>query len=150
MRRGLGAIGLLVVAFLSMAFVQASHIPGKAPAQPLALSGDAVAFDGAALADVHMHFYEVTLPEAAVRFFAVRVNGKVRTCFDACEICGDIGYFEDGANAVCRNCTSPIVLASLGKTGGCNPIPLPNEIRGGMLVVRASALRSVLPHLHGR
>ena len=149
-RRNLGVIGLLVVGFLSVAFVQRSRIPGKAPAQPLALSGDAVELDAAPLADGHMHFYQVALPEAVVRFFAVRVNGQVRTCFDACEICGDIGYFEDGANAVCRNCTSPIVLGSLGKTGGCNPIPLPNETRGSALVVRGSALRSVLPHLKGR
>jgi uncharacterized membrane protein len=149
-RRNLGIVGILVIGFLSVAFVQRARVPGKAPAQALALSGDQIELDTAPLADGHMHFYQVTLPEAAVRFFAVRVNDQIQTCFDACEICGDIGYFEEGANAVCRNCTSPIVLGSLGKTGGCNPIPLAHTTRGGRLVVTAEALRSVLPHLHGR
>ena len=85
-----------------------------------------------------------------MRFFAIHVNGQVRACFDACEICGDIGYFEDGANAVCRNCTSPIVLASLGRTGGCNPIPLAHAESLGTIVFRAADLRAVLPYLAGR
>ncbi len=149
-RRGLGIAGLIVVGLLSVAFVQGSKIPGKAPATPVALADSLVRIDAAALADGHMHFYETALAEGQVRFFAIQVNGKVSTCFDACEICGDIGYFEDGASAVCRNCTSPIVLSSLGRTGGCNPIPLVHREDAGSIVISASHLRAVLPHLKGR
>jgi uncharacterized membrane protein len=149
LRRSLGVIGLIVVAFLSLAFVRGSKIPAKGPAQELPLANGVAALGRAALADGHMHFYEVTLPEGAVRFFAILVAGKVRTCFDACEICGDIGYFESGSSAVCRNCTSPIVLSSLGRTGGCNPIPLPHAETGDTLTVRAADLRAVFPHLKG-
>ncbi len=149
-RRGLGLAGLVVVVLLGVAFVQGSKIPGKAPATALTLADSSVSIAAAALADGHMHFFETTLPEGPVRFFAIQVNGKVQTCFDACEICGDIGYFEDGASAVCRNCTSPIVLASLGRTGGCNPIPLAHTARGETLVIAAANLRAVLPHLKGR
>ncbi|HYM80077.1 MAG TPA: Fe-S-containing protein, partial [Candidatus Limnocylindria bacterium] len=71
-------------------------------------------------------------------------------CFDACEICGGQGYFEEGASVVCRNCTSPIVRTSLGRSGGCNPIPLPHRTTaGGALEIAESDLRAVLPHLQG-
>ncbi len=149
LRRNLGIVGLIVVGFLSVAFVQTSKIPGPAPAEPLPVVNGVVSFPHAALADGHMHFYQVVLPEQPIRFFAIDVGGKVRTCFDACEICGDKGYFESGTNAVCRNCTSPIVLASLGRTGGCNPIPLPHEETAGQLEIRTLDLRAVLPHLKG-
>ena len=133
-----------------MAFVQGSKIPTKAPAESLPVAGDRVQFDAAALADGHLHFYQTALPEQAVRFFAIKVGGKVRTCFDACEICGDIGYFESGSSAVCRNCTSPIVLSSLGKVGGCNPIPLPHTESGATIEIRVQDLRAALPRLKGR
>src|SRR5207244_1313049 len=83
------------------------------------LEGGAARFDAGACRDGHLHFYEVDLPEGAVRFFAIQVGQELRTCLDACEICGDKGYFESSGSVVCRNCTSPIVLSSLGRTGGC-------------------------------
>jgi len=150
LRRGLGIVGLVVVGFLSMAFVQGSKIPAKAPAENLPITDGVVTIDSAPLADGHMHFYQATLPEQPVRFFAIKVGGRIRTCFDACEICGDIGYFESGSSAVCRNCTSPIVLSSLGKTGGCNPIPLPHTEAGARVEIRVPDLRAALPKLKGR
>src|SRR5262245_16848434 len=106
--RWTGVIGLLVVGLLLTAFVQRSQIPGKAPATPLTATDGVVRIDAAPLADGHVHFYSVPVREKTVRLFAVDVGGEARTCFDACEICGDQGYFEDQSSLVCRNCTSPI------------------------------------------
>jgi FTR1 family protein len=154
LRRWSGAIGLAVVAFLATAFVQGARTPPKEPAQELVVRDGFARFDPAPLADDRVHFYEVALPAARVRFFALRVGDEVRTCFDACEICGDQGYFEDGVSVVCRNCTSPIVRASLGRTGGCNPIPLPHRVGQDAgqprLEVAAADLEAIIPHLAGR
>ncbi|TMQ64610.1 MAG: DUF2318 domain-containing protein [Candidatus Eisenbacteria bacterium] len=152
-RRWTGIVGLLVVGVLSTAFALRSRAPDREPAVPLGLSSGAVSFDTAPLADGHLHFYEVTLPQRSVRFFAVRVGDTIQTCFDACVICGDKGYYEDGASVVCRNCTSPIVRASLGQHGGCNPIPLPHrEIPGSpaRVLVLEHDLEAGLPALEGR
>ena len=150
LRRGLGVIGLVVVGFLTMAFVQGSKIPAKAPAQAVPITDGTIGIDAAPLRDGHMHFYQVTLGGHDIRLFAINVAGKIRTCFDACEICGDIGYFESGTNAVCRNCTSPIVLSSLGRTGGCNPIPLPHSEAAGRVEIRVQDIEALLPKLKGR
>jgi len=155
-RRWTGIVALAVVGLLSTAFVQRSRLPGPAPAEPLTFSGGLAGFDPHLLEDGRLHFYRVTLADPrggtprALRFFAVRVHGEIRTCLDACEICGDKGYFEDGGAVVCRNCTSPIVLASLGQTGGCNPIPLPHAIEAGRCVVRERDLAAAIPRLSGR
>ena len=150
-RRWTAALGALVVLLLAVAFARQSNVPGKAPAQPLALVDDEVAVARSALADHRMHYFEVAMPQgAAARFFAIQVGDEVKTCFDACEICGDKGYYLGAGAAICRNCTSPIPLGSLGRTGGCNPIPLPHRSDGALIRIRARDLTAVLPHLKGR
>jgi FTR1 family protein len=155
-RRWTGVVAVLVVGFLATAFVQNSRLPDRPPAQPLEITGDSLAFDAATLVDGHAHFFSVVLPGStsgaaqSMRFFAIRTGDKVRTCFDACQICGDKGYFEDRGALVCRNCTSPISIASLGRSGGCNPIPLPSLLEGSRVAIGAAALEAVRPHLKGR
>jgi len=150
-RRWSGIVGLAVVALLSTAFVQQSKQPGRAPATALSVSAEGARIDTAPLADGRLHFYEATVAGVAVRFFAVRVGDDVKTCVDACEICGDKGYYENGSTLTCRNCSAPIVRSSLGRTGGCNPIPLPHQtLAGGAIAVRAADLEAAIPHLKGR
>jgi FTR1 family protein len=152
-RRWTGVVALLVVGLLSMAFVQRARAPERPPALPVPVVEGAVHIDTAPLADGHLHFFEVALRERPVRIFAVQVGEQVRVCLDACEICGDKGYFEDGSAVVCRNCMSPIVRTSLGRAGGCNPIPLPNRGVAAPtphLEVLERDLRGLLPTLEGR
>jgi len=149
-RRGLGMLGLVVVGLLAAAFITRSQIPGPEPATELEPVGGNVEFDAATLADNKMHFYEARLPGGAVRFFAITVNGQLHTCLDACEICGPKGYFLQGGNAVCRNCTSPIALSSLGRGGGCNPIPIDSHREGARIVVPAAALEAAAPLSKGK
>jgi FTR1 family protein len=148
-RRWTGLVGLLVVGLLTTAFVQQSKQPGIEPATPVAFEAGIARFDAAPLDDGKLHFYEATLPEGNLRFFAIRTGDDFRTCFDACEICGDKGYFQEGSSVVCRNCTSPIVISTLGRSGGCNPIPLPHRLEGGRLAVAEADLRAALPRLKG-
>jgi len=152
-RRWTGLVALLVVGLLSTAFVQRSRAPERAPALPVPLEDGVAHIDPGPLADGRLHFFQVTLAERPIRIFAVRVGDEVRICLDACEICGDKGYFEDGSSVVCRNCMSPIVRISLGRAGGCNPIPLPHrEVQEATprLEVLERDLRGLLPALEGR
>lgn len=149
-RRWTGILAVIVVGFLSVAFVKSSSLPAKEPGTTLALANGGVQVKDADLADGRMHFYETDLPAGHARFFAVKEKGRVHTCLDACEICGDKGYFLEGDHAVCRNCTSPIPLASLGRTGGCNPIPLPSRAEAGVQWISAADLERLIPKQKGR
>lgn len=44
--------------------------------------------------------------------------------YDACNVCGDTGYYQDGNKFVCINCDVVMNKLTLGFPGGCNPIPL--------------------------
>jgi len=149
-RRGLAGLGLVVVALLAASFASRARIPGPEPATALAPEGASVSFDAGLLADNRMHFFEAPLDRGSVRFFAIRVGSDVRTNLDACEICGPKGYFLEGGAAVCRNCTSPIALSSLGRRGGCNPIPLRSRVEGARVVVDLADLAAVAPLAKGR
>jgi uncharacterized membrane protein len=148
-RRGLAALGLVVVALLAASFISRARIPGAEPATALAPEGGSVSFDTGLLADGRMHFFQAPLDQGSVRFFAIRVGGDVRTNLDACEICGPIGYFLEGGTVVCRNCTSPIALTSLGRRGGCNPIPVRSRIDGARVVVAVEDLAAAAPLARG-
>jgi len=149
-RRWTAVVGVLIVGMLAVAFVAGSHVPPPAPAEAAALDAGEVRIPAAALGDGHMHFYETAVDGRTVRWFAIQAGDALQTCFDACEICGDLGYFEDGGTVVCRNCTSPIPLTTLGREGGCNPIPLPHAAAGDTLRIAESDLRAVFEHLGGK
>lgn len=153
-RRWTGVVSVAVTGLLATAFIRGSRTPEKAPATPLLLESGVARLEAAPLADQRLHFFEVTLGGGPARFFAVQVGDRVQLCFDACKICGDKGYYEDGSAVICRNCSSPIPRATLGRSGGCNPIPLPYQAvsgpRGAELEIRESDLRAVIPFLEGR
>ncbi|MBV8200121.1 MAG: DUF2318 domain-containing protein [Acidobacteria bacterium] len=86
----------------------------------------------------------------AVRFIAVPLDDPrkpgtaIATAFDACEICGAKGYYQEGTNITCLHCGSTIYPPSIGQRGGCNPIPLPSRRQGDELVLRAADLAAGL------
>jgi FTR1 family protein len=149
-RRWTGLVAVAVVGLLATAFVSGARTPARAPAQPLTIENGVVQTDAAPLADNRLHFYETTTSVGAVRFFAVKVGDRIQVCFDACEICGDKGYYEQGSAVICRNCTSPIARSTLGRPGGCNPIPLPHQDLPGKIVIRVPDLEAVIPMLKGK
>jgi hypothetical protein len=91
----------------------------------------------------------------AVRFIAVPLDdprkpgAAIATAFDACEICGAKGYYQEGGNVTCLHCGSAIYPPSIGQHGGCNPIPLPSRREGGELVLRAADLVAGVPLFGG-
>lgn len=77
----------------------------------------------------------------AVRFLVVRLqDGTLGVALDACQICGAVGYGQEGKNAICKNCNAPIAMNTLGQGGGCNPRELPARLDGAELVISAADL----------
>ncbi len=46
--------------------------------------------------------------------------------FDACILCGDQGYVMEGDQVICVGCGVRMFIPSIGKPGGCNPVPIEN------------------------
>ncbi|HEV8385131.1 MAG TPA: Fe-S-containing protein, partial [Candidatus Acidoferrales bacterium] len=95
--------------------------------------------------DSNLHFYSVDVAGAVVRFLVIRKpNGSFGTALDACQICGPKGYYQNGANVICRNCAAAIYVPSIGEDGGCNPIGFASRVEGDRLLIDVSALAEAL------
>jgi uncharacterized membrane protein len=78
-----------------------------------------------AISDGELHRFQAQENGTAIRFWLYqKPDGKIATVFDACEICGAVGFYKTANGVVCRNCGAPINPQSVGTHGGCNPVPL--------------------------
>ena len=95
------------------------------PATQVTFTNGQVSIPLAQVADGDLHRFQATENGMAIRFWLYqKPDGKVATVFDACEICGSVGFYKGPNGVVCKNCAAPINPQSVGTAGGCNPIPL--------------------------
>jgi uncharacterized membrane protein len=60
------------------------------------------------------------------RFFIVMTpSGGLTVDLDACAICQPDGYGQADGTVICYYCNTLIPLETVGKPGGCNPVPVP-------------------------
>lgn len=81
-----------------------------------------------------LHKFVLNHEGRQIRFLVVRKTGNaLAVCLDACEICPPDGYGQQDSHVVCIYCNTPIPVSTLGKAGGCNPIPLEASIDGNFM-----------------
>jgi uncharacterized membrane protein len=100
--------------------------------------------------DGNLHRFSFTQDGTTVRFIVIRKpDGKLAAALDACQLCGPLGYYQQGGNVICKNCAAVIYIPSIGQPGGCNPIPISSRVEAGELILSASELvggQSQFPH----
>ncbi|SMB86718.1 Uncharacterized membrane protein [Pasteurella testudinis DSM 23072] len=107
----------------------ASQPPRLSQATPVTLSQDGqVHIDIKQVSDGKLHrFVWISDEGKAVRFFIInRLSDRVSlgVVFDACLLCGDQGYVMQGNQVICVACGVHMFIPSIGKPGGCNPVPI--------------------------
>ncbi len=105
--------------------------------------------------DGHLHrfTYEteagITLPNGkqstggvGVRFIIIKKpnSSAYGIGLDACEICGQTGYYERDGQVVCKLCDVVMNIHTIGFKGGCNPIPFEYTVSDGYIVIEADEL----------
>jgi len=148
--RVVGAVlGVVILAALGFGFVYTRPPAALSAATPVTPGSDgAVRIPLSTFTDGKLQRFQLRLGGVAVRFFAVPVDAQAKeiaTAFDACDICGAKGYFQDGTSITCLHCGSAIYPPSIGQSGGCNPAPLPARREGGDLVIAVSDLEKGAP-----
>ena len=141
-RYAAGTLGIAVLVFLSFGFAY-SQPPALSPATPVDLSSGEVRLPLAQFAGGDLQRFVARVGDRDVRFFGVEIeDGEVTVAFDACLICGDKGYIQDGGVITCLHCHSAIYPPTIGQPGGCNPIPLKSRIEGDEVVIAVSDLEA--------
>ena len=141
--RALGAtLGIAIVAVLVLGFVYAQPPAVLSSATPVTVTNGVVRIPLSSFKGEKLERFVVQIDGHPVRFIAVPVDkqGHIATAFDACVICGPRGYYQEGNGIFCLHCGSVINPASIGRSGGCNPIPLHSRVEGGNLVLTAADL----------
>ena len=93
--------------------------------------------------DGHLHRFEYTTERnVTIRWIVVKKPNAASygVGLDACEVCGNAGYYERGSQVVCKRCDVVMNINTIGFKGGCNPIPLAYEVKDGNLVFRLEDL----------
>src|SRR2546422_11264538 len=80
-------------------------------------------------------------PRSTLFPYTTLFRSKLVPSFDACQVCGAYGYADVKGRLVCLACAADINPATLGRSGGCNPIPLRHRVEDGNLIIAVSDLR---------
>jgi high-affinity iron transporter len=115
----------IFIALVTAEFIYTKSVSALSPATEITFISGAVTIPLAQVSDGDLHRFEAHENGTAIRFWLYqKPDGKIATVFDACEICGAVGFYKNGNGVICKNCAAPINPQSLGTAGGCNPIPL--------------------------
>ena len=113
------------IALITAEFVYAKSVSNIPAGTEVTFTNGRVSIPLAQLADGDLHRFQAKENGTAIRFWLYqKPDGKIATVFDACQICGAVGFYKSGNGVVCKNCAAPINPQSVGTAGGCNPVPL--------------------------
>jgi high-affinity iron transporter len=113
------------IVMVTAEFVYTKNVSALSPTTELTFSNGQITIPLSKVSDGDLHRFQANEKGTEVRFFLYqRPDGKIATVFDACQICGAVGFYKSGNGVVCKNCAAPINPQSVGQAGGCNPIPL--------------------------
>src|ERR1700674_2293579 len=126
----------LFIAMLTAEFVYAKSQSALSPAAEVSFVNGLVKIPLAQVSDGDLHRFQAQETGTPIRFWLYqKPDGKVATVFDACQICGGVGFYKGPNGVVCKNCAAPINGQSVGMTGGCNPIPLHAEQTADAVII---------------
>lgn len=128
------------IVLMTAEFIYAKSQTALSPAPAVTADAGVIRIPAESVSDGNLHRFSYSTGDASVRFIVVRTAGRLATAIDACEICGSQGYYQNGPEIFCRNCSAAIYTPTIGVTGGCNPIPLPSVDSGTELLIQVSDL----------
>ncbi|MGA8212940.1 MAG: Fe-S-containing protein [Candidatus Sulfotelmatobacter sp.] len=113
------------IALITAEFIYAKSVSALSPATEVSFISGQVKIPLAQVSDGDLHRFQAQENGTPIRFWLYqKPDGKVATVFDACQICGAVGFYKSANGVVCKNCGAPINPQSVGTAGGCNPVPL--------------------------
>src|ERR1700680_331910 len=131
------ASSFVFIVLVTAEFIYTKSVSALSPATEVSFSNGQLSIPLTQVSDGDLHRFEARENGTNVRFWLYKKpDGKVASVFDACQICGPVGFYKGPNGVVCKNCAAPINGQSVGMTGGCNPIPLRAEQTVDAVVIR--------------
>ncbi len=141
----------LFILLVTAEFMYAKSASALSPATPIRFVNGQATIPLALVADGDLHRFAAIEDGIEIRFWPyLKPDGKVATVFDACQICGAVGFYKGPAGVICKNCAAPVNAQSVGMAGGCNPIPLEATITSDAVVISEADLAAGAGHFEHR
>lgn len=122
-------------------FIYAKTTSQLSPATSITFVGGKASILLSQISDGDLHRYSAVENGVEIRFWLYKKpDGKIATVFDACEICGAVGFYKTSTGIVCKNCSAPVNPQSVGAGGGCNPVPLTAEVTSEAVIIQEADL----------
>lgn len=139
------ALCLCVFTWVDMTAIKkiANKIAELSPSEEFQIEGNEIFIPLEQVSDGHLHrFTWVNDAGKGIRFIIVQKKGtSFGVGFDACDVCGDVGYYERKDEVVCNRCDVVMNKSTIGLKGGCNPVPLFSKIENGGIVILTDDLQ---------
>ncbi len=127
-RLWMGAVysfSFVFIAMVTAEFIYSKSVSALSPATEVTFTNGQLSIPLTQIYDGELHRFQAQENGTEIRFWLYqKPDGKIATVFDACEICGSVGFYKSANGVVCKNCAAPINPQSVGTAGGCNPVPL--------------------------
>jgi uncharacterized membrane protein len=138
-RAAIFMVAIMALAVFSVTYLRAYQARGPYISEPDPVE----AVDGRiflsleVVGDGNLHRYSYkTESGTIVRFIVVRKTASAYGVgLDACDICGQTGYYQRGDQVICKLCDVVMNKSTIGFPGGCNPVPLDFTIESGGIVI---------------
>ena len=131
------ASSFLFILLVTAEFIYAKSLSAPSPATEVTFVNGQVFIPLAQVSGGDLHRFTARENGVDIRFWLYqKPDGKIATVFDACQICGGVGFYKGPNGVVCKNCAAPINPQSVGTAGGCNPIPLNATIDSDSVIIQ--------------
>ncbi|MBR1482180.1 MAG: DUF2318 domain-containing protein [Ruminococcus sp.] len=133
----LGTVNLTVVHAIN------NKKPVEAPVEQCEMDNDNLYVDFSQVDDGHLHRFAYNTDKGVeIRFIVIKKpnSSSYGVGLDACDICGEAGYFEREGQIVCKRCDVVMNINTIGFKGGCNPIVIDYEVKDGRIIVPIEGL----------
>ncbi|HEY6181685.1 MAG TPA: Fe-S-containing protein [Terriglobales bacterium] len=135
------ASSFVFILLVTAQFIYAKTTSQLSPATSITFVDGKVSIPLSQVSDGDLHRYSAVENGVEIRFWLYKKpDGKIATVFDACEICGSVGFYKTSSGVVCKNCSAPINPQSVGTGGGCNPVPLTAQVTSDAVVIEEADL----------
>lgn len=139
------AVACAVVGTVNLTAVHAinNQKPVEAPVEQCEMDNTNMYVDFSQVDDGHLHRFAYTTDKGTeIRFIVIKKpnSSSYGVGLDACDICGEAGYFEREGQIVCKRCDVVMNINTIGFKGGCNPIVIDYEVRDGQIIVPVEGL----------
>jgi uncharacterized membrane protein len=114
------------------------------PAEDMEIAGREARIPITQIEDGHLHRFAWNASDGTeVRFIVIKKSASAYGVgLDACDICGNTGYYERKDGVVCKLCDVVMNISTIGFKGGCNPVPLAYTVSDGKMIISLEDLEN--------